>query len=309
MSTQDDDLMATLTDEERAAMADDTDDETGASDLGTNTPGEDDDGDDDADDASTSDAPPIEGKAASQAKPEPEPEPEPEPKAKQPRYEADLPADYGDRIQSIKDKDAEARQQFKNGEIDIDERDQILDSLRDEREELLVQRARAATLSEVNAQDDKQVWMKTVESFAADVARMPTDQGGIDYSKDGDALADFDREVKALAANPRHADKEPRWFLEAAHRRVMGDRGVVFRSVSAPTTAKPTAKAASEQRSASAAIKAAASASLANVPGGEGPGDLGGNEFADVLALEGEEYHDAIARMSPRELEKFKRFA
>jgi hypothetical protein len=39
---------------------------------------------------------------------------------------------------------------------------------------------------------------------------------------------------------------------------------------------------------------------LAMIPGGEGPGDVDG-EFADVLALEGLAYEQAIARMSSTE--------
>jgi hypothetical protein len=52
----------------------------------------------------------------------------------------------------------------------------------------------------------------------------------------------------------------------------------------------------------------AAPRTLADVPGGDGPGDVGG-EFADVLALDGEAYEHAIARMSPAQRDKFLRSA
>jgi hypothetical protein len=49
-------------------------------------------------------------------------------------------------------------------------------------------------------------------------------------------------------------------------------------------------------------------ATLANVPGGDGPGDVEG-EFADVLALDGMAYEAAIARMTPTQRERFLRAA
>ena len=50
----------------------------------------------------------------------------------------------------------------------------------------------------------------------------------------------------------------------------------------------------------------AAPKTLAQVPGSDGPGDVG-SEFADIEALDGMEYEDAIARMSPAQREKFLR--
>ena len=50
----------------------------------------------------------------------------------------------------------------------------------------------------------------------------------------------------------------------------------------------------------------AAPTTLAQVPGSDGPGDVS-DEFSDVLALDGLEFEEAIARMSPAQREKFLR--
>jgi hypothetical protein len=93
------------------------------------------------------------------------------------------------------------------------------------------------------------------------------------------------------------------WFLAEAHKRVMALRGAANVSAPAPTPAvdrKAEAAAARKPR------MDAVPATLAQVPGADGPGDVGG-EFADVLSLDGMEYETAIARMSPAQREKFAR--
>ncbi|CDN87326.1 hypothetical protein BN948_01746 [Hydrogenophaga intermedia] len=340
----DKDLLGTLTDEERAAMAESehTPEELAAlAEIAGDTPAAvkpgqevDDDGDDDddepaaatpaaapaaapADAAQAPAAAPAEPTAAPAAAPAAPAEVEDDDAAPRQRYKAELPADYDAQMQSIKEQDADARAKFKAGEIDIDERDRLIDEAREKREELLVQRARVETLNTANEQDAQAQWQGAISTFMKDTKALPAEQGGLDYSKDPAKLKDFDIFVRHLANDDANATRSSRWFLAEAHKRVLALHGLSARApapspapaatpAAAPVDPKATVKAAAAQRSAADAAKAAAEASLAQVPGGEGQGDLGGDEFADIMSLEGQDYEDAIARMTPAQREKFK---
>ena len=294
MSTLDDELMATLTPEEREAFEaseyDDQEVETIKKIAG---------------EASDEDAEPVEGKAApkaDEAEPpkapasDPVDEPADEPVAAQhvvPRYEAQLPQDYDQQIAALKARDAELRQRFKDGDIDIDERDAGLAELAEQRERLLVLRAKAEISQEMTQQTAAQQWQATINSFVAKAAR----DDGVDYRRDAALANDWDQFVRVLAAKPEHADKSMEWFLAEAHKRVMALHGVAK-----PAPKDPVADAKAKRKP----PVDAAPTTLAQVPGSDGPGDVS-DEFSDVLALDGLEFEEAIARMSPAQREKFMR--
>ena len=185
-------------------------------------------------------------------------------------------------------------------------------ALQSERELLTIARAKAEISQEMNAQTAEQLWTHAVNQFMDSTARLSEAAGGIDFRKYTEKWSDLDGFVRRLAARTEHAHQSMDWFLEEAHKRVLALHGM-----------SPTAKAAEVDSSAEAkpALKAMdrkpvdrkppldiAPKTLAMVPGGEGPGDVDG-EFADVLALEGLAYEQAIARMSPTERERFLRAA
>jgi len=298
MSAMDADALATLTPEEREAIE------------GSDIPDEDlnvikkiagdadndasDDGDDDQDDADDGDddAAPIEGKTApAEAAAEDAAEDEAPARQAVPRYEAQLPSDYDDQIKSLKDRDAELRQKFKDGEIDIDERDAGLAELSEQRERLLVARAKAEISQEMTEQTAQQSWQTEINKAIARAAK----EDGIDYRKDQAKAADWDQFVRILAANPAHADKSMDWFLAEAHRRVLALHGV------APAPKRETIEDAKAKRK---PPLDAAPKTLAQVPGSDGPGDVE-SEFSDIDALEGWELEQAIARMSPAQRAKY----
>lgn len=293
------DTLDTLTPEERAAIGGD---EYGDEDreIIKKIAGEssDDDGDDDADDDGDDEsAAPQEGKAAEPPAADDEPADEPVQAAVVPRYEAQLPQDYDQQIAALKERDAELRQRFKDGEIDIDERDAGLAELAEQRERLLVLRAKAEISREMTEQMAQQQWQAAINRAIAEFAR--PENGGIDYRKDAVKAQDWDQFVRVLAANPAHADKSMEWFLTEAHKRVMALHGVA-REPKRP--ADPVADAKAKRKP----PVDAAPPSLAQVPGSDGPGDVS-DEFADVMALDGLEFEAAIARMSPAQREKFLR--
>lgn len=296
MSTPDDqdtvDTLDTLTPEERAAIGGD---EYGDEDreiikkIAGEASDDDADEDDDDDDGDDESAAPQEGKAAEPPAADDEPADEPVQAAVVPRYEAQLPSDYDDQIRALKERDAELRQRFKDGEIDIDERDAGLAEIAAEREQLLIQKATAETLAKINEQNQRQA---AAEYEARFIERVKAD--GIDYTNPRNVRL-FNTMLEELTEE--HGTKGRDWLWTEAHKAVLRARGIQRQASADPVTEA----ARSRKPPVDAAPK-----TLAQVPGSDGPGDVG-DEFADVLALDGTDFEDAIARMSPAQREKFLR--
>lgn len=299
----DKDLEATLTPEELEAINGDAGDEEnqimrqGGGDDG------DEDGDDDGDEDGGESAAPVEGEgakpaadgeadAADDADDPEEDAADDKPAAKDAPYQAPLPSDYDDQIKAIKDEDAALRQKFKDGEIDIDERDAGLAALAEKREGLVIQRAKAEIAQEMSQQSAQRQWESTVATFLTGAAK---EEGGFDYRKDDGKRADLDQFLKILADKPENADKPMDWFLQEAHKRVKALHGV------APAPKRETVEEAVARRRAPVS---AMPKNLSQVPGSDGPGDVDG-EFADIERLEGLEYEAAIAKLTPAQREKF----
>lgn len=300
MSTLDDELLATLTPEEREAFEaieyDDQEVETIKKIAGEAS----DDADADDEDDEDEDAEPVEGKAApkaddaepplvdeqaAEAKPATDDVPAPA------RYDDQLPSDYDDKIAALKTRDAELRQRFKDGDIDIDERDAGLAEIAAEREQLLIQKAAAETLASINEQNQRQAQADYERRF---VERVKAD--GIDYTQQRNINL-FNTLLAEL--QEEHGDKGRDWLWSEAHKAVLRARGV------------PLSRAASQDPVADAKSKRkppvdAAPMTLAQVPGSDGPGDVS-SEFSDIEALDGWELEEAIAKMSPSQREKFLR--
>jgi hypothetical protein len=300
MSTLDADTLATLTPEERAAVENPDPDETAAL-ARIAAGGDDDDEDDDAPAPAAAPAPapasdtPAAAPAPAAAAPEPTEPPPPTGDAALPGYQAKLPDDYDGQIKSLKDRDAALRQRFKDGEIDIDERDTGLADLSEQREQLLVARAKAEISKEMQQQTAEQQWTATVNRFMGETAK----SGGIDYRADAEKAGDLDSFVKMLANNPANAQRTMDWFLSEAHRRVQALHGVA-----APAPAP--APADNGKRNGRKPALDAMPKTLAQVPGGDGPGDVG-SEFADLDSLPGDDLEAAIARMTPAQRERYAR--
>jgi hypothetical protein len=320
MSTLDKDTLATLTDEEREAIESSDDSQEGSAAPADDADDGPDDGADENDAQDGEDAPGAGGEAAEAAaaapageadadgddKGEPTPAnaaPAPQLEPLTPRYEAKLPEDFDQKVKALAGSEDALKAKFRAGEIEFDEFElQRADILR-QREALTIARTKAEISQEFNQQSAQQQWAATVNRFVGTVAAAE----GLDYRTDTAKMADLDGFVRVLAGRPEHNDKSMEWFLAEAHRRVRALHGL-----DAPTEKpeKPAAEAkpAPEPKpvpSRKPPIEAAPK-TLAQVPGGPGPGDVGG-EFADVLALDGMEFETAIARMTPAQRERFAR--
>lgn len=213
-------------------------------------------------------------------------------------YQAELPADYDERVKSVADRTVELRAKFKAGEVDLDnflEQNAALDT---ERQELATARSKVEISKEMTTQNAAAIWTNTINAF------YDTVKGGegVDYRADAARQADLDHFVKALANNPANEAQSMEWFLTEAHKRVNALHGTV-----APAAkVEPAAEAKPAPAAPAARTPPAAPRGLAQIPGGEGPGDVG-SEFAHLDALDGDDLEAAIARMSPAQREKYAR--
>lgn len=300
----DKDIESTLTPEELEAINADAGEEENQIMRQAADGEDDDDGDDDGDEDSGDAGAPVEGEGAKPAAAADDADAgkdarddvgeEEKPAAKEVPYAAPLPSDYDDQIKAIKDEDAALRQKFKDGEIDIDERDAGLAALSEKRESLVIQRAKAEIAQEMTQQSAQRQWESTVATFLTGAAK---EEGGFDYRKDDGKRADLDQFLKILADKPENADKPMDWFLQEAHKRVKALHGV------APAPKRETVEEAVAKRRAPVS---AMPKNLSQVPGSDGPGDVDG-EFADIERLEGLEYEAAIAKLTSAQREKFLR--
>jgi hypothetical protein len=293
MSTLDADILATLTPEEQEAIQEDEYTADEVSTLKTLASGDESD-DADEDDDEEVDSPPIEGRAPPKEEPAAREQPEPDINEMQPPpkpiYTAQVPADIAQKLAALESADDDIQTKYDNGEIDHAEAKARRAELRLQRDELTIAKAKAEISQEMQAQAAQSAWETNVNAFLDSVA------ASVDYRKDADKAADLDEFVKKLAMNPAHDGKPMGWFLSEAHKRVQALHGL-------PMDA-PKAQPAKPSRSRTPMDDAPRT--LAHVPGGDGPGDVG-DEFADILALDGYALEDALARMTPAQRERFAR--
>jgi hypothetical protein len=307
--------LATLSPEEREALAIELDDED-------EPQGGEDDADEDADgadeqagaDAEAADEKPADTPAADAA-----PEPEPAPAlatAKQPdapAFKADLPEDFEAQVKTLRDDAAALRKRLADGEIDVAEFSEQQEAIFDRRANLDALRVKAEVAAELSKQTGEQSartqWVNTVNAFVAATAAA----GDIDYGKDADKAQQLDAFVRALGNDPRHNDKPMDWFMKEAHRMVRAYAGLppVHDGAKPPSGDAPPAgdKAKAAVKAAVAKRKpplADAPKNIAHVAGGPGPGDVGDpGEFAHLDRLSGEKLEDAMGRMTPAQRERY----
>lgn len=305
---------ANLTDEEReaieageaderaalAALAEDDDDDGQSGDDGDDAD-EADDADDGADDGAKGEpaAAPAKG-AAETAEPAPKAEAAP---ARDPAviYKPEIPADLDQQEAALKERRKELKKKWDDGEVDSAEYHDQLEQLTSDMLKVERLRTKAEIAGEMAqqhqqsaAQSAQQRWESAqVEFLDAQAA------AGMDYRKDPKAFAQLDRFIRVLAADEGNNDKPMGWFLEEAHRSVRALRGAVTPAADPAGKGKDTGKPKGRTPQ---SVEGAAT--LANVPGADGPGDVAG-EFADLDALDGEALEDAIARMSPAQRAKY----
>ena len=220
----------------------------------------------------------------------------PQPRA--PTYEAPLPEDYQQRVDALKSETDSLAQKFRNGDIDFEEFQIESAKLTEQREDLLLLRAKAEISQDMSGQTAATTWQNQIIGFF----EATKSAGGIDYMTDAAKQADLDQFVKVLASNDANNDKDGPWFLAEAHKRVMALHGLTGQPQPNPAPApgaKPNAQPAPRKPE-----KGEIPQTLAHVPGGTGPGDVS-SEFAELDGLEGLELETALARMSDEQRARY----
>lgn len=303
--------LANLTDEERAALEDDDlspEEKAALEDIAgdDDDDGGDDGGEDSASASSSSTSSPSEAEAAAptkkaedDAKPAKTAEAAADDDADEFRssYQVSLPDDFNDQVKALDEREAELSRKFKAGEIEADEFLTENKAISGERSKLDRIATKAEIASEMGEQTELQRWNWTVERFMREVKKAE----GIDYKAEQDGIGvDLDAFVKVLANNPANADKPAEWFLQEAHKRTKALHGLTDKKPDANEKGDAKKKAAAERKPDTSKLPA----SLAQVPGGDGPGDVG-DEFADIDKLDGLAYEQALAKMTPAQRERY----
>lgn len=207
-----------------------------------------------------------------------------------------LPADYDARVEGVKTELSALRQKFKDGDLDIDQYEAEKDKLEEQRRQLDLVKVRHDLARDQVEQGERTAWATGVNNLYKVATK-----DGVDYAADEAKRADLDAMLKTLAARQENADKSMSWFLREAHRRVLALHDI-RPGTPAPSPA-PAAPAAPARRA--PPPTSALPPSLAQVPGTTGPGDDGGSEYQQLDALEGEALEDALARLSPRDRQRY----
>lgn len=208
-------------------------------------------------------------------------------------YRAALPEGFADQVSGIEAESEALAEKFKAGDIDFDEYRASMSGLDTRRDALAAAKLKAEISAEMEQQHAEQQWQDAVNALVGRAAS----EDKVDYRKDAAKQRDLDTFVRALAADEGNASRPMRWFLDEAHKRVKALHGVA----SAPAAVDPAKPAGSRRPNLAAVPK-----TLANVPGGDGPGDIG-DEFSGVDGMDGLDLEAAIAKMSPAQREKFAR--
>ena len=215
-----------------------------------------------------------------------------------PKYQVQLPEDFASQVDALNEDFKVLAKQFKDGDIDFDNYNHKVTELNSKRDELTTLKTQAAVFEQMNAQTAEQEWSWTVSKFIKTTAKTE----GIDYSKDEEKAADLDLFVKRLASDTKHADKPGDWFLTEAHRRVKALHGVQDSQQESKPDPKKAIQDAKNSRKPDAT---ALPKNLSQVPGGDGPGDIGNDEFAELDSLDGLDLEAAIAKMTPAQRDRF----
>ena len=260
-----------LSDEERAALADQSeDDATEAETLAALAKGDDDDAEDTA--ADVDDDVPA----------------EPEPFV--PRYQADPVADFDEQMQQLAEQKKTLRTQYLDGDLDLDDYEDQREQIEAQTQALREANLKATLAAEQSQQAAAQRWEWEQERFFSQKANSV-------YKDDALLAASLDAAIKALASDQSNASRPMSWYLEEADRQVRERFNRLAPAGAAPAQ-HPTAKSKG---------KPPVPPSLADMPTAELNETGGNDEFAHLDKLNGMALEAALAKLPPSEAERYLR--
>jgi len=212
---------------------------------------------------------------------------------------------FDEKMKALDDDYDATLAKYKEGDLAVEDLLKKERELNAKRAELREAKLRADLATEHNDNTGKAEWMGDIEDFFTIVKA----KEGIDYSKRALNVA-FDDALKGLAVVDANQDKSEAWFLREAHKLVKADLGLVAKKPAADD--KSAAAGDKGKKVPGRTPKLALVPDLGKIPGSGGEEDgedaAGGDaEFVNLDKLVGQEYEDALARMSPAKQEKYLR--
>lgn len=216
-------------------------------------------------------------------------------------YKSTLPEDFDQKVEAAQQKIDAIWAEFDGGGMERSVLQTRLREAETEKSGLDALRLKSEISNEMSVQAAQSAWQKTID----DLFKSSAQTGGVDYANDAGKRTDLDQFVKALANDAANEDKPMGWFLSEADKRVRALHGVAPAAKTDPVPA-PKKDAVAEATDKRKPPLSLVPKTLAHVPGGDGPGDVG-SEFEQLDGLEGEDLENAVARLSPSQREKFAR--
>lgn len=260
-------------------------------------PDDDDDDDDDADDAAPEAAATkkAEGDAATTSEPAVE-EGAADDAGQVNDVSAEVPpldlgfieAKFNENLAKLDETKAESFQKLMDGEIDAKAYSKAESDYMRQRDELRERKTQEAE------------WFTSVHAFKLEVARTM----GINYDLDTEKGTALHEWVTRLADKPENQDRDGRWFLEQAHKKVLTEFDI------APVSAKPAAKPVEKPTETPVAAKKVAAKTgrapdlsnipptIGNLPAAAESDASDSGEFGHLDKLSGMAYETALARLS-----------
>lgn len=217
-------------------------------------------------------------------------------------FTATAPEDAAEQVKALRAEKATEFKKLMDGEITPEQysakEDEILGKITD------IDRAvtKAETAADFTVQQAQRSYLGKVNA-TLDAAKKDE---GIDYRapENKHLHDDLDRTVKFLANDPSNADKPEQWFLDKAHSMVKAMHGLGKPAAAGEASAAATgAAAAAATRSGKGPNLDGLPPSLRNVPAAAGSED--GGEFAHLDSLTGMALERAIAKMTPEQQQRW----
>jgi len=298
-ATEDKELLAGLTEEERAMLAEgddeadtDKDDADAADDQDDNDEGGDAGNDDAAgagnDDDTGSAAGRDDGDGADDPAGKPEGQAQPGTQSA-PLLVAEAPADADAKLKDIADQKEALINQFDDGDITAKEYQQKLDALAKQEREIELAQHKAQIAAEMAQQQARNEFLDYAKKFTSEIHP--------EYAKDQALYEALDKQVIELANLPKYANMTGQEILEKAHKLILIDHPDAF---AAP--AKPAADAGRKP-----APRPSLPPNLSKVPAAD-MNDTGEGRFAHLDRLAergGMEFERALAKLSESEREAY----
>jgi hypothetical protein len=208
--------------------------------------------------------------------------------------------DFKAELATLRAERSAIEEQWTAGEIDDAARNAQLGDLEDKRDTLVAEQTRAATLLEINQQNEQNALAKVVESEnAAIVALIAADakagDASLNYKADLAAQKDFDVALTAIKNSSTHASKSPSEHVAAAHRMVLSMRGI------AAPAATPTPKPAGRRE---------VPPSLGGLPdAGRAEGGVSDEAWNKFSTLKGEAAERFLGSLPEHEVDRLTRMA